>query len=96
LVFLLCQNNWNYSIPLAEEGTASALMDFPEATTRNIAATSSGAYAPRMSNDSKPQGHLREGHMRLIALLMYVAKQKQKSQVTVERLFRRLMLPRRH
>jgi hypothetical protein len=34
--------------------------------------------------------------MRLIALLMYVAKQKQKSLDTAEQLFRRLMLPRKH
>jgi hypothetical protein len=31
--------------------------------------------------------------MKLIALLMYVAEQKQKSRDTVEQLFRRLMLP---
>jgi hypothetical protein len=66
------------------------------AQMRQIVEKAHEGYASRMSNDSKPQGHLREGHMRLIALLMYVAAQKQKSQVTVERLFRRLMLPRRH
>jgi hypothetical protein len=54
------------------------------------------AYAFRMSNDSKPLSHLREGHMRLIALLMYATEQKKKSQAAAEQLFRRLMLPRRN
>jgi len=33
--------------------------------------------------------------MKLIALLMYVAEQKQKGLNTVDQLFRRLMLPRK-
>jgi hypothetical protein len=36
----------------------------------------------------------REGQMKMLALLMYVAEQKQKSLDTVEQLFSRLMLPR--
>jgi hypothetical protein len=36
----------------------------------------------------------REGQMKLIAILMYIAEQKERNRVTVEQLFRRLMLPK--
>jgi hypothetical protein len=48
-----------------------------------------------MSRNQKPLRRVHEGHMKLIALLMYVAEQKQKSLDTVEQLFRRLMPPRK-
>lgn len=35
-----------------------------------------------------------EGQMKLIAILMYIAEQKEKNRVTVEQLFCRLMLPK--
>lgn len=40
-------------------------------------------------------GRIREGHMKLIALLLYIAAQKQKSFDTMEQLFNRLKLPRK-
>jgi hypothetical protein len=48
-----------------------------------------------MSKNAKSLGRIHEGHMKLIALLLYVAEQKQKSVDTVEQLFKRLMLPRK-
>jgi len=60
-----------------------------------LVATDPKAYAFRVGKNSKPPGRIREGHMKLIALLMYVAEQKQKSLDTVEQLFKRLMLPRK-
>jgi hypothetical protein len=48
-----------------------------------------------MSRYQKPLGRIREGQMKLIALLLYIAEQKQKSLDTAEQLFRRLMLPRK-
>jgi hypothetical protein len=48
-----------------------------------------------MSKSPKPLRRIREGHLKLIALLLYVADQKQKSADTVEQLFKRLMLPRK-
>ncbi len=49
-----------------------------------------------MSTKPKPSGRIREGQMKLIALLLYVAEQKQKSLDTAEQLFGRLMLPGKH
>jgi hypothetical protein len=63
--------------------------------SNNLVATDAKAYAFRVSKNSKPPGRIREGHMKLIALLLYVAEQKQKSLDTVEQLFKRLMLPRK-
>jgi hypothetical protein len=48
-----------------------------------------------MSNKRKSSSRVVEGRMKLIALLMYVADQKQKSLATMEQLFSRLMLPRK-
>ncbi len=48
-----------------------------------------------MSKKAKPMSRIREGQMKLIALLMYVAKQKQNSLDTVEQLLRRLRLPKK-
>jgi hypothetical protein len=46
-----------------------------------------------MSRQIKPSSRTREGQMKLIAILLYIAEQKQKNIDTVEQLFRRLMLP---
>jgi hypothetical protein len=48
-----------------------------------------------MSKNSKPLSRIREGQMKLIALLLYIAEQKHKSLDTAEQLFRRLMLSRK-
>jgi hypothetical protein len=61
----------------------------------NLVETDPEAYAFRVGKNSKPPGRIREGHMKLIALLLYVSQQKQKSLDTVEQLFKRLMLPRK-
>ena len=53
------------------------------------------AYAFRMSKKPRPSSRVYVGRMKLIALLMYVAAQKQKSQATMEKLFSRLMLPKK-
>jgi len=45
-----------------------------------------------MSKKPKQSGRTREGQMKLIALLLYLAEQKQKSLDTAEQLLRRLML----
>jgi hypothetical protein len=54
------------------------------------------AYAFRMSKKQNPSVLTREGQMKLIALLLYIADQKQKSLDTMELLFSRLMLPGKH
>ena len=59
-----------------------------------VVASNREAYAFRMSQSPKPSGRTREGLMKLIALLLYVAEQKQKNLDTAEQLFRRLMLPK--
>lgn len=61
----------------------------------NIVATDTKAYAHSMSKKAKSLSRIHEGHMKLIALLLYIAEQRQKSADTVEQLFRRLMLPRK-
>ncbi|CAG0939346.1 hypothetical protein GALLN_00572 [Gallionellaceae bacterium] len=48
-----------------------------------------------MSKKPKQSGRSREGQMKLIALLLYIVEQKQKSLDTVEKLLKRLMLPRK-
>ncbi len=48
-----------------------------------------------MSKNPKPLGRTREGLMKLIALLLYIAEQKQKNLDAAEQLFRRLMLPKK-
>lgn len=62
----------------------------------HVVVTDTKAYAFRMSRKAKSLNTLHEGHMKLIALLLYVAEQKQKSADTVEQLFRRLMSPRKN
>lgn len=49
-----------------------------------------------MNKKPKSSGVVHEGHLKLIALLMYVADQKQKSLDTMEQLFARLRLPRKN
>jgi hypothetical protein len=49
-----------------------------------------------MAKKLKSLSSIHEGRMKLIALLMYVADQKQKSLATVELLFSRLRLPRKN
>ncbi|OIR07803.1 hypothetical protein GALL_100850 [mine drainage metagenome] len=46
-----------------------------------------------MSKKQDPLSRNHEAQMKLVALLFYIAEQKQKSLETVEQLFRRLMLP---
>jgi hypothetical protein len=60
-----------------------------------VATADSKAYALPMSKNSKSSNPIHEGHMRLIALLLYVADQKQKSLATMEQLFSRLMRPKK-
>jgi hypothetical protein len=48
-----------------------------------------------MSKNPKPPGRTREGLMRLIALLLYIAEQKKRNLDTAKQLFRRLMLPKK-
>jgi hypothetical protein len=59
----------------------------------SIVATGPKAYAFSMGNSSKPSSHAVESRMRLIAVLMYLAAQKQSSLDIVEQLLSRLMLP---
>jgi len=54
------------------------------------------AYAFHMSKKPKASGRTREGQLKLVALLLYIADQKQKSLAIAEQLFSRLMLPRRN
>jgi hypothetical protein len=49
-----------------------------------------------MAKKPKSSSRIQEGRMKLIALLMYVADQKQKSLDTVEQLFSRLKLPHKN
>ena len=49
-----------------------------------------------MSKKPKSTSRIREGQMKLIALLMYAADQKQKSLEIAEQLFARLRLPRKN
>lgn len=49
-----------------------------------------------MSKKQEPLTRNHEAQMKLVALLLYIAEQKQKSLETVEQLFRRLMLPGKH
>lgn len=58
-----------------------------------IVETGLKAYAVRMTKKPIPSSRIQEGQMKLIALLLYVAEQKQKNLDIAERLFRRLMLP---
>ncbi|VVC84771.1 hypothetical protein [Sideroxydans sp. CL21] len=48
-----------------------------------------------MNMKPKPLNRTREAQMKLIAILLYIAEQKQKNLETVEQLFSRLMLPGR-
>ena len=61
----------------------------------NLVATNWKAYAFCMSKKPEPSSRTREAQMKLIALLLYIAEQKQKSFETMEQLFSRLMLPGR-
>ncbi len=58
----------------------------------SIVAVESKAYAFYMDNHQKSSSPALEARMRLIAMLVYIADQKQKNLDTVERLFSRLML----
>ena len=49
-----------------------------------------------MSKKPKPLSRTREGQMKLVALLMFIAAQKQKNLNTMSQLFSRLMLPGKH
>ncbi len=64
-------------------------------TTLQIVETDSKAYAALMGKKPNPSSRMQQGQMKLIALLLYVAEQKQKNFDIVERLFKRLMLPRK-
>jgi hypothetical protein len=61
----------------------------------SLVAADAEAYAFRMSKSPTPSGRIHVGHMKLIALFLYIAEQKQKSVDTAEQLFKRLMLPRK-
>ena len=62
---------------------------------RSIVATGPKAYAFSMGNSSKPSSYAVESRMRLIAVLMYIAAQKQRSLDIAEQLLSRLILPRK-
>lgn len=64
-------------------------------TTLQIVETNSKAYAAVMGKKPNPSSRIQQGQMKLIALLLYVAEQKQKNLDIAEQLFKRLMLPRR-
>jgi hypothetical protein len=49
-----------------------------------------------MNKHPKPLSRAREGQMKLVALLMFIAAQKQKNLDTMNQLFSRLMLPGKH
>jgi hypothetical protein len=49
-----------------------------------------------MNKHPKPLSQIREGQMKLVALLMFIAAQKQKNLDTMNQLFSRLMLPGKH
>ena len=61
---------------------------------RYLVAANTKAYAFRMNKKPKPLGRTREGQLRLVALLLYIAEQK--SLDITEQLFCRLMLPRKN
>jgi hypothetical protein len=61
----------------------------------SIVARNPEAYAFCMNKNPKPSGQTREGLMKLIALLLYVAEQKKRNLDTAKQLFRRLMLPKK-
>ena len=72
--------------PLCGARTNSAL---------EIVETGTKAYAFLMSKKPDPLNRARDNQMKLIALLMYVAHQKQMSLDIATQLFSRLMLPRK-
>jgi hypothetical protein len=49
-----------------------------------------------MSKKPKPLSRANEGQMKLVAILMYIAEQKQKNLNTMEQLLSRLMLPKKN
>jgi hypothetical protein len=49
-----------------------------------------------MSKKPKPLSRANEGQLKLIAILLYLAEQKQKNLNTMEQLFSRLMLPKKN
>jgi hypothetical protein len=51
------------------------------------------AYAFSMRKNSKLSSHAVEGRMKLIAILMFIASQKQRSLDIAKQLLSRLMLP---
>jgi hypothetical protein len=57
-------------------------------TSLQLVAINPKAYASRMSKKPKQSGRIREGQMKLIALLLYIAEKKQKSLDTVGQLLR--------
>lgn len=63
--------------------------------TLKIVEADSRAYAVLMGKKPNPSSRIYESQMKLIALLLYVAEQKQKNFDIVEQLFKRLMLPRK-
>jgi len=58
-----------------------------------IVETDAKGYAFPMSKKPDPSRRARDSQLKLLALLLYVAEQKQKSQDIMKHLFRRLMLP---
>lgn len=58
-----------------------------------IVETNTKGYAFYMSKKSESSRRTRESQMRLLALLLFVADQKQKSLDIMKQLFSRLMLP---
>lgn len=48
-----------------------------------------------MGKKTNSSSRIQQGQLKLIALLLYVAEQRQKNFDTVEQLFKRLMLPRK-
>ena len=53
-----------------------------------------GGLAQLAQAEAQALSRTLEGQMKLIAILMHIAEQKEKNRVTVEQLFRRLMLPK--
>jgi hypothetical protein len=60
---------------------------------RAIVAMNPKAYAFSMEKNSERSSHATEGLMKLIAVLMFIAAQKQRSLDMAEQLLSRLMLP---
>ncbi len=58
-----------------------------------IVETNTKGYAFRMSKKPESSRRTRESQLRLLALLLFVADQKQKSLDIMKQLFNRLMLP---